>query len=143
MVDISYLQLGIDFVVHHIEHPPTAWAGIIYVSDIKRAWTWEPEELRPIYNIYIINQLRKLRYLETFVANNLICLSTLMAQELVDYSRSLKYVDFRKSGLKSNQPWAIKGTKEEVQLILREMEKTVLRSPIPGRPNASLTPDRM
>jgi hypothetical protein len=98
-VDISRLQLSSDFIVRHVEHPATTWTGMIYVSDIQRSWTWEPQELVPIYNMYIIDQLRKLKQLETFIAYNFISLSTLMAQNLVESCPQLRWVDFRKSGM--------------------------------------------
>lgn len=99
-----------------------------------KSWTWKSEELRPIYNIYIIDQLRKLRHLETVIANNSVFLSTLMIQELVDYSqKSLKYLDFQHSGMEREKPWAIKGRREEVVKIIRKMEETIPRSPDPRR----------
>jgi hypothetical protein len=121
-VDISRLQLGSDFIVRHIEHPPTTWTGMIYVSDIQRSWTWEPQELVPIYNMYIVDQLRKLKQLETFIAYNFISLSTIMAQNLVESCPQLKWVDFRKSGMTLEQPWKIKGSRGQVATILRQLE---------------------
>jgi hypothetical protein len=127
-VDISRLQLGSDFIVRHIEHPPTAWTGMIYVSDIQCSWTWEPRELLPIYNMYIVDQLRKLSQLETFIACNFISLSTLMAHNLVESCLQLKWVDFRKSGMTFEQPWKIKGSREQAAVILRQLEKTISKS---------------
>lgn len=127
-VDISRLQLGSDFIVRHVEHPPTAWTGMIYVSDIQRSWTWEPQELLPIYNMYIIDQLRKLLQLETFIAYNFISLSTLTAQNLVESCLQLKWVDFRKSGMTLEQPWKVKGSREQVAAVLRQLEETIYMS---------------
>jgi hypothetical protein len=95
---------------------------MVYVSDIQRSWTWEPQELVPIYNTYIVEQLRKPKQLETFIAYNLISLSTLMAQSLVESCPQLKWVDFRKSGMSLEQPWKIKGSREQVAAILRQLE---------------------
>jgi hypothetical protein len=127
-VDISRLQLGSDFIVRHVEHRPTTWTGMIYVSDIQRSWTWEPQELLPIYDMYIIDQLRKLPQLETFTAYNFIPLSTLMAKNLVESCLQLKWVDFRKSGMTFEQPWKIKGSREQAATILRQLEETISKS---------------
>lgn len=133
-INISSIQLAEDFLVVDHNYPPSAWTNTIYVSDVPKSWTWKSEELRPIYNIYIIDQLRKLKHLETVIANNSIFLSTLMIQELVDHSHeSLRYVDFAKSGMEREKPWAIKGSRDEVVKIIREMEETVPRSPDPRR----------
>jgi hypothetical protein len=102
---------------------------MIYVSDIQRSWTWEPKELVPISNMHIVDQLRRLEQLETVVANNFISLSTVMAQHLLYDCPSLKWVDFRKSGMTLRQPWTIKGSKEEVVAILKRLEKEMPRSP--------------
>lgn len=68
------------------------------------------------------------------IANNGVFLSTLMIQELVDGAHpSLKNVDFEHSGMARAKPWAIKGTREEVVKIIRDMEKTTPRSPDPRR----------
>jgi hypothetical protein len=101
---------------------------MIYVSDIQRSWTWEPEDLLPIYNMDIIDQLRKLPQLETFIAYNFISLSTLMAQSLVGSCLQLKWVDFRKSGMTLEQPWKIKGSREKVAAILRQLEESISKS---------------
>ena len=64
------------------------------MSDLPKSWSWNSPELQPIYNIYIIDQLRKLKHLETVIANNGVFLSTLMIQELVDGAHpSLKNVE--------------------------------------------------
>ena len=127
-VDISRLQLGSDFIVCHVDHPPLTWTGMIYVSDIQRSWTWEPQELLPIYNMNIIDQLRKLPQLETFIAYNFIFLSTLIAQNVVESCLQLKWVDFRKSGMTLEQPRKIKGSREQVAAILRQLEEAVSKS---------------
>jgi hypothetical protein len=68
------------------------------------------------------------------IANNSVFLSTLMIQELVDNAQpSFKYVDFEHSGMARAKPWAIKGRREEVVKIIREMEKTAPLSPDPRR----------
>jgi hypothetical protein len=102
---------------------------MIYVSDIQRSWTWEPKDLKPISNMYIIDQLRKLEQLDTFTANHFISLSTLMAQRLLYSCPQIKWVDFRESGMKSEQPWTIKGTREDVVTILRRLEEAMPKSP--------------
>jgi hypothetical protein len=101
---------------------------MIYVSDIQRSWTWEPQELLPIYNMNIIDQLRKLPQLETFIAYNFIFLSTLIAQNVVESCLQLKWVDFRKSGMTLEQPRKIKGSREQVAAILRQLEEAVSKS---------------
>jgi hypothetical protein len=132
------VQLAEDFLVVDKNYPPSAWTNAIYVSDVPKSWTWKSEELRPIYNICIIDQLRKLQHLETVIANNSVFLSTVMIQELVDYAHeSLKYVDFENSGMEREKPWAIKGRREEVVAIVRKMEETIPRSPDPRRRPAS------
>ncbi|OBT47053.1 hypothetical protein VE00_02448 [Pseudogymnoascus sp. WSF 3629] len=133
-INISRIQLAEDFLIVDQNYPPSAWTDTIYVSDLPKSWSWNSQELRPIYNIYIIDQLRKLKHLETVIANNGVFLSTLMIQELVDGAHpSLKYVDFEHSGMAREKPWAIKGTREEVVGIIRDMEKTTPRSPDPRR----------
>ncbi|KFX96828.1 hypothetical protein V490_03111, partial [Pseudogymnoascus sp. VKM F-3557] len=131
-INISRIQLAEDFLIIDDNYPPSAWTNTIYVSDLPKAWSWNSPELQPIYNIYIIDQLRKLKHLETVIANNGVFLSTLMIQELVDGAHpSLKNVDFEHSGMSRAQPWAIKGKREEVVKIIRDMEKTTPRSPDP------------
>jgi hypothetical protein len=46
----------------------------------------------------------------------------------VNRSQNLKYVDFRKSGMQPDQPWAIRGAREEVQRILKDVEGSMSRS---------------
>lgn len=129
-INISRVQLAEDFLVVDANYPPSAWTDAIYVSDVPKSWTWKSEELRPIYNTYIIDQLRKLQHLETVIAHNSVFLSTLMIQELVDFAhQSLKWVDFEHSGMAREKPWAIKGKREEVVEIIRMMEKSGPRSP--------------
>lgn len=77
--------------------------------------------------MYIVDQLRKLPQLETFIAYNFISLSTLMAQNLVESCLKLKCVDFRKSGMSSEQPWKIKDSREKVAAILRQLEENILK----------------
>lgn len=96
---------------------------MIYVSDIPKAWTWKAIELRTISNIYIIDQLRKLPQLHTVIASNLSSVSTVMVQELVEYSPSLKWVDFRDSGMRRDLPWAIEGSRDELRKILKDMNE--------------------
>lgn len=130
-VDISRVQLAEDFEIVDKDYPPSTWTGSIYVSDVPKSWTWKSEGLKPIYNIYIIDQLVRLQHLETVVANNSIFLSTLMIQELVDLGgERLKYVDFKDSGLEREKPWAIRGTREEVKRVIREMERKGPISPV-------------
>lgn len=53
-----------------------------------------------------------------------------MIQELVDgASPSLKNVDFEHSGMARERPWAVKGSREEVRGIIREMERKGPMSP--------------
>jgi hypothetical protein len=103
------------------------------VSDVPKSWTWAPKELHPIHNIYIIDQLRKLPHLETVIANHFVSMSTLMVQELVDHCISLKWVDFRKSGMESEPPWSVEGDTKMLQGILRKMEEKAVKSPDPRR----------
>lgn len=79
--------------------------------------------MRPLFNNYIVNQLRKLPRLETVIANNTIGMSTAMARELVDSCPSLRFVDFRKSSMRKQQPWEVEGTRDEVKAILRRTEE--------------------
>lgn len=131
-INISRIQLAEDFLIVDDNYPPSAWTNTIYVSDLPKSWSWNSQELRPMYNIHIIDQLRQLKHLETVIANNGVFLSTLMIQELVDGAHpSLKYVDFEHSGMARAKPWAIKGTREEVVKIIREMERDTPRSPDP------------
>jgi hypothetical protein len=127
-VNISRVQLAVDYVVRDSRYPPTTWTSQIYVSDVPKSWTWKAEELQPIHNIYIVDQLRKLPYLETVIANNSVSLSTAMIQELVDGCLSLKWVDFRNSGLE-RKPWAVRGRMADVVAIIRKMEEEGMGSP--------------
>jgi len=72
--------------------------------------------------MYIIDQLRKLPQLETFIAYNFISLSTLTAQNLAESCFELMWIDFRKSGITLEQPWEIKGSREQVATNLSQLE---------------------
>jgi hypothetical protein len=102
---------------------------MIYVSDIQRSWTWESQELLPVHNTYIVDQIRKLPQLEMIIADNFISLSTLMAQTLVESCPELKWLDFRKSGMTVEQPWMIEGSREKIVNILRRLEDSTPKSP--------------
>jgi hypothetical protein len=128
-LDISRVQLAVDFLVVDKDYPPSAWTDAIFVSDVPKSWTWKSHELRPIYNGFIIEQLRKLAHLERVTARNSVFLSTVMVRELVEGSASLRWVDFEGSGMEAGKAWARKGTKEEILAVIREMEKSKPRSP--------------
>lgn len=121
-VNISNLSISADYIILNKDYSPTAWTGLIFISDILRN-KWGDGDLRPLFNNYIISQLRNLKGLQTFIANNTVGMSTSMAKDLVDGCPSLQFVDFRKSSMRKQQPWAIEGTRAEVKVILRQMDE--------------------
>ncbi len=134
VVDLSRAQLAEDFRVQDPRFPPSAWTGEVFASDIPKSFTYESEELRPVYNVHFIEELNKLGHLHTVVARNNVEFSTLMVAELVDGAGSnLKEVDFTGSGLAREKPWAVKGSREEVKGIVREMEIKTPKSPDPRK----------
>lgn len=129
-INISRVQLAEDFLVVDAKYPPSTWTSAIYASDVPRSWTWRSEELRPLHNMHIIEQLRGLRQLATVVANHSVFLSTAMVRELVERAHaSLRFVDFERSGMEREKPWAIKGGREEVVAVVRRMEEEGGRRP--------------
>lgn len=106
------------------EYPADAWTGRIFVSDVPKSWTWKSDELRAVYNMYVVEQLVGLEHLETIIAANWVGLSTGMVRELVTRGQpSLEKVDFVGSGLEKEKAWAIRGSRREVQEIIREMDE--------------------
>lgn len=129
VVNLSRCQLADDHLVQDVDYPPNAWTGLIYVSDVpkswtSKSWTWKSDELRPVYNMHVVEQLVKLEHLETIIAANWVGLSTGMVRELVNLGQgSLEKVDFMGSGLEKEKAWAIKGSRKEVKEIIAKMDE--------------------
>ena len=121
-IDFSRLQIADDFIVQHENYIPTAFTDLIFVSDVPKAWTWQANELLPVCADEIIHWIRKLECLEVMKARNFLSLTTPRVSSLMTDCRSLKMVDFRDAGVEKNVPWAIKGSKEEVEKVLMELE---------------------
>ncbi|RDW84424.1 hypothetical protein BP6252_02014 [Coleophoma cylindrospora] len=120
-VNFSRLQVAGDCIVQHENHKPTTFTGLIFVSDVPKAFTWQANELLPMTYDEIIDSLMNLQHLETIKAKNFLWLNTHKVRSLMS-NRSLKEVDFRESGMEKNVKWAIRGSKTDVQKILRELD---------------------
>ncbi|KAL3418643.1 hypothetical protein PVAG01_10359 [Phlyctema vagabunda] len=120
-VDLSRLPVAGDFIVQHESHPATTFTGLIFVSDVPKAFTWQANELLPMTYDEIIDGLMNLQHLEILNARSFLWLSAPKVRSLV-FNRSLKEVDFRDSGMEKGSRWAIKGSKADLQKILREMD---------------------
>lgn len=122
-VNLSRLQLSEDFIVQHPEHPSTAWTGLMYASDVSRAWTWDDDQLVPIYPTEIIEHLQRLPLLETVCAKKSLWLTRVMATRLVHSCPKLEKLNLRGFGMNKDMRWAFKGTKDEVLLAIEDIEK--------------------
>lgn len=69
----------------------------------------------------IIDGLMNLQHLETIQAKSFLWLNTNKVRSLMS-NRSLKEVDFRESGMEKNVKWAIRGSKTDVQKVLRDVD---------------------
>ncbi|KAH8820405.1 hypothetical protein F5884DRAFT_47442 [Xylogone sp. PMI_703] len=122
-VNLSRVQVATDFRVQHESHPPTAFTGLIFVSDVPKSWTWRANELTTVFANEIIFWLMKLEYLETLIARNSLWLTTAGVSLIMTQCQSLKYVDFTASGMAMNVRWATEGSKSEVEKIVKEVIK--------------------
>lgn len=124
ILNLSRVQLAEDHLVVDDDYPAVAWTGRIYVSDVPKSWTWKSDELRPVYNMWVVEQVVQLGELGEFRASNWVGLSTGMVRELMNRAGpTLTKVDFVGSGLEKEKAWAIKGSREQVRQIIAEMDE--------------------
>lgn len=120
-----------DFLVLSKLFPPTASTNLIFVSDVPKSWTWANDDLKPFYADDIVRVIVKLNELEVLKARACTWLTTLRVEKLmVEASRGeewqegeggLRKVDFRESGMQKDVRWAVEGTREDVERIVKEV----------------------
>lgn len=100
------------------------------MSDVPQSWTWANNDLKAFYADDIVRVIVKLNQLEVLKARACTWLTTLRVEKLlVGASRprghegegGLRKVDFRESGMQRGVRWAVKGKREEVERIVREV----------------------
>lgn len=114
------------------DHPPTAFTGHIFVSDVPKAWTWEPQQLRHVFGSDIIDAMKTLQHLEKLRVRAGVWLTTALVAGLLEASPQLQKVDFRESGMRRNMEWAVRGGKADVEMIICGMARKGTISPRPG-----------
>ena len=89
-------------------YPAVAWTGRIYASDVPKSWAWKSDELRPVSNMWVIEQIVELGHLMEVKVSKWVGLSTGMVRELVNRGEEkLTKVDFVESGLEDEKAWTI------------------------------------
>ncbi|KAH6670092.1 hypothetical protein B0J14DRAFT_597850 [Halenospora varia] len=128
-LNLSRLQLGADFAIKSSTFKPTTTHGQIFVSDVPKSHTWESKDLMPVHTDDIIKCCIELQLLESIKFKECVWLSTIRVAKLLDEAPravqfsdgGLRRVDFRESGMNREVRWAVRGSREDVEKIVKEV----------------------
>ncbi|KAF4627929.1 hypothetical protein G7Y89_g10221 [Cudoniella acicularis] len=101
-LNLSRVQLAADFLVRSPLFKSDTTEGLLFVSDVPKSWTWASSDLTPVYADEVVRWV-------------------LMRGERMRRDRGLSRVDFRESGMTKDIRWAVKGTRDEVEKIVKEV----------------------
>jgi hypothetical protein len=121
-LNLSRLQLAADFLVASRSFKATSSTGLLFVSDVPKSWTWTSNELVAVGADEVVRLVCQLRELGTLKARGCVWLSTVRVERLMGGAgEALERVDFRESGMQKDVRWAARGSRGEVERIVREV----------------------
>jgi hypothetical protein len=120
MVDLSLLSLAEDYAIKSIDprYRPTAFTGLIFVSDVPKSNTWHRDEIKPARSSDLVESLVKLPQLERLKIRKGFWLTTGHVKIIVTRGEKLQRLNLKESGMTRGKRWAIRGTREDVEFGL-------------------------
>jgi hypothetical protein len=117
-LNLSRLQLAADFLVAS----PATSKGLLFVSDVPKSWTWTSSELVAVGADEVVRWVCGLGELGALKARGCVWLTTVRVGRLMENAgEALLKVDFRESGMQKDARWAVRGSRGEVERIVKEV----------------------
>ena len=132
-VDIKVEYLYKDALLKSPFHPPTAFSGKLFTSEVPRSWSHDSHDVVQVKPNAIIAELPTLQHLERLYIRRANWLTTEDVETILISCPRLKHVNFRNSGPRNeiglinrkSMLWATKGDRDKVAELLEKSLRKV------------------